>query len=74
MSQCKSCEAPLVWIKTIAGRPMPCDPEFADWPDGTVVDTMGNVHTTGGRGYRPHWASCPNADQHRDQQLKLSGL
>lgn len=65
MSQCKSCQAQIVFVKTPKGRHMPCDVELADWPGGTVVDTMGNVLTDGGRGYRPHWATCPDAKKHR---------
>lgn len=71
MSQCKSCGAPIVWIRTPTGRRMPCDSTFATWPDGTVVDTMGNVQSDGGRGYRPHWATCPNADKHRIRERRL---
>jgi hypothetical protein len=39
---CKSCGAGIYWIRTAAGKAMPCD------PDGTS-----------------HFASCPQADQHR---------
>jgi hypothetical protein len=53
---CKSCGAALVWIKTEAGRLMPCDPNLV-----TVVTEDGRTV----RGRIPHWSTCPQADQHR---------
>lgn len=52
---------------------MPCDPKYAHWVHGIVVDTMGNVLTDGGHGYRTHWSTCPTADQHRTRQRHLFG-
>lgn len=71
MSRCSSCRASIVWVRTPAGRKMPCDPEHQSWEDGTVVDDAGNVTTGGALGYRPHWASCPNAKRHRSPQRGL---
>ena len=81
MSRCKSCNAEIIWIKTAAGRSMPCDAERVQFDPDTGNETFitpgGNVvkgsllkkgHS--GRngflyGYVPHWATCPNADRHR---------
>jgi hypothetical protein len=66
---CSSCGAEIVWMITTNGRPMPCDPKRL-----TVVVPTGKILATA-RGDAPeaevktafisHWASCPNAAQHR---------
>lgn len=67
-STCRSCGAPILWVKTEAGKRMPIDakPERrvvldplavrlgADELTARVVDT-----------YVSHFATCPNAAQHR---------
>lgn len=71
MSRCRKCGAPIVWIRTASGKPMPCDPEikkvFADGKD-MFVSTNGHMVKGGteeGRGEYvadgrvPHWATCP---------------
>lgn len=71
---CRGCGAPIVWIKTPAGKSMPCDPSpvyYKADPDGKdrIVTTRGEVIactiTPGAdatdAGYRPHWATCPQA-------------
>jgi hypothetical protein len=75
MAVCKSCGAPLVWIKTVAGKTMPCDAEMVTYteaesggisivtPDGSVV--KGNIGEGNKKGYISHFATCPNAAQHR---------
>lgn len=47
---CRSCGAAIVWTLTEAGRRTAVDLEPAD--DGTL--------------YRSHFATCPNATQHRN--------
>lgn len=72
---CRGCGARIVWIKTPAGKAMPCDPSpvyYKADPEGKdrIVTTRGEVVactiTTGAdatdAGYRPHWATCPQAD------------
>lgn len=56
MTTCKGCGRQIEWIKTEAGKQMPVDPDLV-----TVVLKDGRVV----RGYRPHWATCPNAEQFR---------
>ena len=73
---CRGCGAPIVWIKTPAGKAMPCDPApvyYKATPDGKdkVVTTRGEVVSceivpganATDAGYRPHWATCPHADR-----------
>ena len=82
---CKSCGAPIVWIKTQNGKSMPCDAFAVEYQENykgksTVVTEDGHVlkatiidRTGGGllspvidgKGYIPHWATCPHAAQHR---------
>ena len=68
--------APIVWIKTPAGKAMPCDPApvyYKAAPGGKdkIVTTRGEVVSckivpgaeATDAGYRPHWATCPQAGQ-----------
>lgn len=45
---CKSCGAEILWIKTIAGKQMPCNPKVK-----TIVTGVGQTY----RGYESHWAT-----------------
>ena len=78
MSKCKSCGAEIKWIKTFSGRSMPVDTEeihfYADGGKDIFVCCNGAViHGTRTDGQKPetytgyisHFATCPNADQHR---------
>jgi len=79
MSQCRSCRADIVWMKTTTGKSMP-----VDFLECKCADTEGYLSS---RGHHPdcprsifnglpdrtfdpklhtsHFATCPNADQHR---------
>ena len=62
-TQCKSCAAEIIFIKMVGGKRMPCNAELttvivAD--DGTLA-----------RGHIPHWATCPQADEHRKTQRRM---
>lgn len=54
--ECKGCGFQIVWVKTKAGKNMPCDPELVK-----VVTEDGDVVT----GRVSHFATCPNADDFR---------
>lgn len=67
-ARCRSCDAPIVWITTVRGKRMPVDvgtlrrgiqiiPHDGSYRAAQVV-TMAT----------PHWATCPNADQHRRER------
>lgn len=78
---CTSCGAPVVWTRTVAGRPIPLDPPLrrgvasASAPEGppriAVVDDQGRTlqiveHAEGDIvGRVSHFATCPNAAGHR---------
>lgn len=77
--QCRGCGRRVVWIKTKAGKNMPCDPTIVDYkedPAGKekIVTQKGDVVTgiTGvnpgeadGMGYISHFATCPQAKNYR---------
>jgi len=80
VSTCRSCGAKIKWIKTVAGKNMPVNPEplsFADVDEGTVLvgedgTAMAShgllVDEDGMPWYESHFATCPNADQHRSKK------
>lgn len=84
MNRCRGCNAEITWVRTEAGKPMPCDP-VAMWLvpdekyDGTVV-TLGGRTVRGYviarwrrgavAGHRPHWITCPAADQFRTREVR----
>jgi hypothetical protein len=58
MATCKSCNAAIEWVKTAAGKNMPCDAAVV-----TIVTELGSII----KGRVPHWATCPSAGQHRSR-------
>lgn len=74
-STCRSCGAPVVWVRTEAGRPMPLDPEptptgnviYTDEADRRVkvVGTADDLFATDR--YVSHFATCPHAEEHRQR-------
>jgi RNase P subunit RPR2 len=81
---CKSCGKPLMWIKTLSGKFMPCDMEPKSFkyrprsttklvrPDGVVVncEVVNNPEDADGYGYVPHWSTCNAADKFRKRDTK----
>ena len=80
MARCKSCGKEIRWIKTAAGKNMPVDAEEITYRKNgkgksIIVTKNGEVHAANivpngtpdatGVGYISHFATCPNADQHR---------
>lgn len=72
---CRSCGAPIRWVTTTGRKPMPLDVD--PHPDGTVVPAHDPARPgivvaqvlpappTDRPAWRPHFATRPNADQHR---------
>lgn len=61
MDKCKSCGADIVWKKTQAGKPVPLNPpekRFIDQDGGRVYVMLVDTYVS-------HFATCPNAAQHR---------
>jgi hypothetical protein len=78
MSACRSCRAPLVWVRSEDGNKMPLDaePYVGDEPGGLFVLRDGSYGETVALAvppdafpdeplYRTHFATCPNADEWR---------
>jgi hypothetical protein len=74
LANCKSCGAPIRWIRMTSNKMMPIDAQPS--PAGTVeiVDGYGYVVKTkepsllpGEERYTSHFATCPNAAQHRQR-------
>ncbi len=80
-AKCRSCGAPIIWAKTEAGKPMPLDIQpspsgtftirHADgraWR-GNLHEELQAIHKSKikdlGPWYTSHFATCPNANQHR---------
>lgn len=77
ISYCRACHKPIVWVRMKSGKSMPADPELLTickegaqlfiLPDGRTI--TGHKMTENedeesqviGRGYVPHWATCPLA-------------
>ena len=76
---CKSCGKEIVWIKTIAGKAMPCDAEPRYYcqhmgdkskivtPNGEVLscEILENPEQATGIGYTPHWGTCSAPNRFR---------
>jgi len=81
MAKCRSCGANIIWLKTKAGKSMPCDAGLVKYwekrggskkivtPDGEVVSCELEPglfdRNETGSGYIPHWSTCPNAHEFR---------
>ena len=77
-AECKSCGDPVVWVKTINGKPMPLnaepDPDGNVYPvliDGERYARVATVkspipdHVPATSRFTAHFATCPHADEHR---------
>lgn len=78
LSSCKKCGKKIIWIKTAAGKNMPCDAEFVYYkadggkdrivlPNGEVV--AGTIQErpeyADGYGYTSHFATCEYSQMFR---------
>ena len=84
VTACRSCGAPIVWIKTPAGKMMLCNVQpirYRTKPGGDtkVVTEAGAVVScevcedptaATGWGYIPHWATCNAPDSFRKRRPK----
>lgn len=71
MSACRSCGAEVFWAVTTSGKRMPVDAEPVQGTEGNVYIVEGDpplavvgTHTEGPT-YTSHFATCPQASQHR---------
>lgn len=79
---CRGCGAPIVWVKTTAGKSMPCDvepvlykertgaPEKIVTPNGEVLNCDLDVEPdeATGVGYISHFVTCPQAERFRKRK------
>ena len=68
MIRCKSCHAPILFARTEQGALIPLDAELVLDGRGNIVvggDGIARVVTSGSGDRLSHFASCPNASQHR---------
>lgn len=72
LSTCGSCAAPVIWAVTVTGKTMPVDPTPAEDGNLWLVKGKGDAPVALKAGdhvqperYKSHFATCPNADQHR---------
>lgn len=78
MAECRSCGAAILWARTERDKPIPLDAEPD--PAGRIVFVSGDTvrvlrkdeeppsHALvprKGQRYTSHFATCPNAEQHR---------
>lgn len=65
-SECKSCGAAIIWAKTPTGKTMPIDAasETMWLIDGDSINSF-NASARPVQVRKSHFATCPNADQHR---------
>ena len=61
MSECRSCHAAIVWVRTENGKMMPCniDAKVIKDPDGRVWVRL-----------ESHWSSCPDAKKWSQKNKK----
>ena len=76
---CRSCGAPIIFITSAKGHRMPLDAEPVTYwqktggnkkvvtPNGEVIscELEGDPQKATGIGYVSHFATCPNAKEHR---------
>ena len=83
MAFCKSCGKQIVWVKSEAGKAIPCDAEkvmgertplggdLVVTDNGTVVRCKVGSCTDESKlvvGYISHFATCPHANRHRKRR------
>ncbi|TXH59010.1 MAG: hypothetical protein E6Q97_00945 [Desulfurellales bacterium] len=77
MSRCRSCDQPIDWVKTVAGKNMPVDSEYINYDEAEQGDILvtdgGNVITVDKskrmpnvKGRMSHFATCPDAPKWRN--------
>jgi hypothetical protein len=64
---CKSCGAPIIWVRTTTGASMPVDASPADNGNLKLVPGLhGPIAHVVDRGtHVAHFVTCPNAKKHR---------
>lgn len=83
---CSKCGKRILWIKTISGKNMPCDPTFVYYkektggkdrivlPNGQVVagEIQKQAEYADGFGYVSHFATCEYSKMFRKKEKKVA--
>lgn len=66
-SECRSCDASIVWMRTVNDKNIPVDTDTVDEEnlEWTTGDHGNQVPVFDPSEHTSHFATCPNADQHR---------
>ena len=68
-AKCRSCGAEIIWAQTEFGKLMPMDAEPTILPGAFTLESQDGTSTKRarlvGRYYISHFATCPNAAEHR---------
>ena len=72
---CRYCGDPLIFIKSLRGRMIPCDPELSTHtlapgvvivtPEGQVLRGTRETAETSVQGYTSHFATCAYSEEAR---------
>jgi hypothetical protein len=66
---CRSCKAPIIWATSVKGKPIPLDYEPTSGGNLVLVDGVARSPQLGDEEpflqYISHFATCPDAEQHR---------
>ena len=70
VAKCRSCGKPIIWAVAEKGKRMPVDAEESEAGQFFLDDSEDPPKAFFGRGelpagYTSHFATCPNASQHR---------
>jgi hypothetical protein len=73
---CRGCGAPILWARTVYGRPIPLDP--APRADGNIVLSeldgracyLGRNYAPKGTRYVSHFTTCPHSTTFRKPKAK----
>jgi hypothetical protein len=57
--ECRSCHAPVLWAKTVAGKDMPLDPAPVDNGNINLQAGIARYVDPGAGQYVSHFATCP---------------
>lgn len=69
-STCRSCGAPIVWVVMFpSGKRMPLDAKPISGLIRVEPGSPPTGHAYGEQRYLSHFATCPNAAQHRKPKL-----
>lgn len=76
MSQCRTCQREIIWAVTANGKRVPLDPpekRYVDNRTGHEIATDAPLSVVMDLTWLSHFATCPQADEHRKTSEPLPG-